>query len=217
MDADRGSMLRAAGHTIVLSFAGHGLVDASGRLRLALASTSLQSLGATALAFDEVAGLLKRSKARVVVLLDVCHSGLSDQVRVAANDHVVGQLVTDSGASMVVLSASKGRQFSLENPSVNGGLFSVAIADALSKDRAKHDIDGDGALSLEELYLAVKAYVVRASGGQQTPWLSRNLVFGRFATFSDGKAARGAHAQGRHIVSYLPDCSHPDDPGEPRT
>ena len=84
---------------------------------------------------------------------------------------------------MIVLSASKGRQESLETPEERGGLFSVAFDRLLTQDRAATDLDGNGAISISELYRGLKLRVVRQSKGAQTPWLSRNLMFGDFDLF----------------------------------
>jgi uncharacterized caspase-like protein len=155
--------------TIVVSFAGHGLRD-DDALRLVLSSTSLDDLAGTSLACADVAAGLKRSRARIVVLLDVCHAGVSD--RLATNDDAVSQLVTASGASMIILSASKGCQLSEEDAGSGGGRFSVTIDNILTKRRSAFDLDGNGAISVAELYRSLKAQVVRDSQGRQTPWLS---------------------------------------------
>ena len=177
-----GAMVESAGSedTIVVSFAGHGLRD-DDALRLVLSSTSLNDLGGTSLAFADVAVQLRRARARVLVLLDVCHAGVSD--RLATNDDAVSQLVTASGASMIVLSASKGRQLSEEDERSGGGRFSVAIDTVLTKRRAAFDLDRNGAISVAELYRGLKSEVVRETAGRQTPWLSRNLMVGDFDIF----------------------------------
>ena len=88
-----------------------------------------------------------------------------------------------SGASMVVLSASKGRQFSEENGTAAGGLFTSAFDRIITSERKAFDVDGNGAISISELYRGLKATVVRESRGRQTPWLSRNLIVGDFDLF----------------------------------
>jgi hypothetical protein len=140
-------------------------------------------LESTTLSFDAVAQRLLRSKARVIVLLDVCHAGLADRKLAATNDDAVNRLITRSGASLVVLSASKGRQSSEENDDAAGGLFSSAFAKVLTIDRKRFDVDGNGAISISELYRGLKLSVARDSQGRQTPWLSRNLVVGDFDLF----------------------------------
>jgi hypothetical protein len=169
--------------TVAMFFAGHGLIDGNGGLQLALSSVQLERIAETGLSFEIVAARLRRSKARVIMLLDMCHAGLADRASVATNDAVVDRLVTNSGASMVVLSASKGRQFSEEALEQAGGRFSVAIASILATDRAGHDADGNGAISIGELFKGVKSQVAGGSAGRQTPWLSRNLILGDFDVF----------------------------------
>jgi tetratricopeptide (TPR) repeat protein len=177
-----GALVESAGSedTIVVSFAGHGLRDEDA-LRLVLSSTSLDDLAGTSLAFADVAIHLKSARARVIVLLDVCHAGVSD--RLATNDDAVSQLVTASGASMIILSASKGRQLSEEDTIAGGGRFSVTIDNILSKRRSAFDLDANGAISVAELYRGLKSEVVRDTAGRQTPWLSRNLMVGDFDIF----------------------------------
>jgi hypothetical protein len=177
-----GAMVETGGSedTIVVSFAGHGLRDEDA-LRVVLSSTSLDDIAGTSLAFADVAAQLKRARARVLVLLDVCHAGVSD--RLATNDDAVSQLVTASGASMIILSASKGRQLSEEDERSGGGRFSVAIDTVLTKRRTAFDLDSNGAISVAELYWGLKSEVVRETAGRQTPWLSRNLMVGDFDVF----------------------------------
>lgn len=171
------------GDTLLLSFAGHGLIGGDGRLRLALSSTDGSDVDGTSLAFDAVAQRIKAAKARVIVLLDACHAGVTGQAEAATNEDAVDQLVTQGGAGIVILSASKGRQFSEELATLGGGRFSVAIDDTLSAGRAAADSDGNGAVSLLELYRAVKGSVARGSAGRQIPWIARNQIYGDFDVF----------------------------------
>lgn len=191
--AQLGAMVESAGgeDTIVVSFAGHGLRD-DDALRLVLSSTSLDDLAGTSLAFADVAARLKSARARVIVLLDVCHAGVSD--RLASNDDAVSQLVTASGASMIILSASKGRQLSEEDERGGGGRFSVAIDTVLTKRRTAFDLDNNGAISVAELYRGLKSEVVRETAGRQTPSTSWSVT----STFSrPSRVTRTAWLQGR--------------------
>jgi hypothetical protein len=169
--------------TILLSFAGHGLVDRDGRLRLALSTTEAGRIEETSLDFEEIAARLRSARARVLILLDVCHAGAAGRTEVASNDDAVRQLSTDTGAGIVILSASKGRQFSEEAADIGGGRFSVAFGRVVGGDRASFDADGNGRISLRELYGGVKSIVARQTGGRQVPWLARNQIFGDFDIF----------------------------------
>jgi len=159
-------------------------VNVDGNLLIAL-STSLPgiALEPTSLPFELVAERLRASKARVVVLLDVCHAGLADRAGIATNDDAVARLITNEGASMVVLAASKGNQISQETVTGRGGRFSVAFESILTTSRNTYDTDGNGAISISELFRGLKSKVARESAGQQTPWLSRNRLVGDIDLF----------------------------------
>lgn len=172
--------------TIAVSFAGHGLVDGNGALVFALSATEMDRIGETSLNFNAVSERLRRSRARVIMLLDVCHAGAADRSTIVTNDSAASHFVTNSGASMIIFSASKGRQFS-EETSVKGGdgggRFSVAFSRILSAERRQHDANRNGFLSVRELYKGLKGKVAGESRGRQTPWLSRNLMVGDFDLF----------------------------------
>ena len=59
----------------------------------------------------------------------------------------------------------------------------MTIDKILTSERKSHDLDGNGAISVQELFRGLKAGVIRDSEGRQTPWLSRNLIFGDFDIF----------------------------------
>jgi hypothetical protein len=168
--------------TILFFFSGHGLEGPGGTLALALPETDTANLSNTALRWDDVAAALSSSRARVVVLLDACHSGLSDRMQ-TTNDQAASRLVGHGGTPMVILSASKGRQFSEESGIAGGGHFSLAFARIIGKERAAFDLDKNGTIDLDELYQGVKESVSKSTNGRQTPWLSRNELTGSFPLF----------------------------------
>ena len=118
-----------------------------------------------------------------VVVLDACHAGMAGSDAFATNDDAVSALITRAGAPIVVLAGSKGRQFSQEAAAAGGGVFTAAVAAAISEARATHDRDRSGLIDLSELYTAVKARVLQATNGRQTPWLARNALVGEMALF----------------------------------
>ena len=59
----------------------------------------------------------------------------------------------------------------------------MAIEDAVAAGRARTDSDGNGAVSLLELYRAVKGSVAGGSSGRQIPWIARNQIYGDFDVF----------------------------------
>lgn len=125
-------------------------------------------------------------KARVVLLIDACHSG-SIGARLATNDGAVADLLQGSGRPLLVFAAAKGRQFSYENASIKGGYFTYFLCRILTKDRARYDLNKNGILEISELYLALKEEVSRKvwddERGAQTPWLARRDMIGDFGLF----------------------------------
>ena len=84
-------------------------------------------VAATALAWRDIASLLHQAKARVVVILDACHAGLSGSEGRGTNDDAVAALVAGEHSPMLVLAASKGRQVSYEGPNWDGGAFTYCV------------------------------------------------------------------------------------------
>lgn len=160
--------------TLFLHVAGHGLVDETGAFRLADRGTRLDGPTRTAIGMDDLSAALRRLPGRVFVFLDACHSGAAGT---ASNDAAVDGLLSQGAAAVAVISASKGRQFSLEGPGFGGGAFTAALA-AIFSDRAAADANGDGALDFDEVYRALKRRVVTDTGGRQTPWIARSGLAG---------------------------------------
>ena len=166
--------------TIMLLAAGHGLLDDKGRFFLATTETQLSNLAGTAIASDEIAAALQRTKARVIIFLDACHSGVADGL--GTNEDAAAAFL-DRKSSMVVIAASKGRQYSQESAVIAGGLFTKAIEAALMTNRSRVDTNRNGTIELSELYGAVKRHVVEATAGDQTPWIARNNMIGEIPLF----------------------------------
>jgi uncharacterized caspase-like protein len=169
----------SAEDTIVLFAAGHGLREPTGEFSLATPSTNLKQIRQSALSWKDVVAALDGAKARVVVFLDACHSGATEG---ATNDDAVASLL-HAHSSMVVIAASKGRQYSIEEATLGGGVFTSVLKRLLATDRAKTDVNGNGAIELSELYGALKRQVVAITKGEQTPWIARNQTLGEVPLF----------------------------------
>jgi hypothetical protein len=147
--------------TFILFIASHGLEGADG-FSLALPAT-LPGGSPNLLPFRKIAEHLSEAKGRVFIFLDACHSGS------ATNDKAMEELVS-SNANVVIIAASKGRQFSLEAKQWGGGAFTHAILDAFRS--AKVNVATTG-ITLDRLYGSVKSEVVQLTDSKQTPWLRR--------------------------------------------
>lgn len=171
------------GETLTFFFAGHGITGDDGRYYLATTTTDAGRIAETALPWDAVSAILARSAARVLVFLDACHSGVAGTGMEATNDDAAADMLAAIPSGLVILSASKGRQFSEENPAAGGGVFTNAVADVIARQRPAHDANGNGAIEVSELYAGVKRLVMERTDGRQTPWLVRNQMVGDFALF----------------------------------
>ncbi len=171
------------GETIVFSYAGHGLTAPAGGFYMSTSATDVGDIAGTSVAWSEVAAILAKAKARVLVFLDACHSGTAGTDYFASNDDAAAGVLARIPSGLVVFSASKGRQLSLEISGAGGGVFTNAVADVIARKRQTFDTNRNGAIEISELYAGVKLKVVGQTGGRQTPWLSRNEMVGDFALF----------------------------------
>jgi hypothetical protein len=130
--------------TLVFSFAGHGVKGDDERYYLAPFGYRSDDPRGSGLSWTQVSSILGRAKARVVVIPDACHSGLSGAEGLGTNDDAVACLLTGTRAPMLVLAASKGRQFSYEDPKWGGGAFTHALVEVLKNNWQSADLNGNG-------------------------------------------------------------------------
>jgi hypothetical protein len=191
-DAGRDAVLKALreliaaaapGDTVMLFFAGHGVRGNDGSYFLATPDTRIADISGTALPWAEVADILSKSRTRIAVFLDTCHSGAADTRLFSTNDAAATSLLERIPSGIVVFSASKGREFSEESPTVGGGVFTTALVKVIAGDRARFDTNKNGAIEISELYRGVKGQVTTGTKGRQTPWIARNQMVGDFVLF----------------------------------
>jgi uncharacterized caspase-like protein len=171
-----------AGETVVLFFAGHGVTSAEGYF-LATPDTRIGDIPGSALAWEEIAALLREKQARIAVFLDTCHSGAAGTGAFSTNDGAAASLLERIPSGIVVFSASKGRELSEEVAALGGGVFTSALVEVIAANRGRFDANGNGAIEISELYRGVKAAVKANTEGRQTPWIARNQMVGDFALF----------------------------------
>ncbi|MFD4553555.1 caspase family protein [Streptomyces sp. NPDC058469] len=147
----------------LLYFTGHGLKDDDGRLYLAMTNTRRDSLLFTSLPAEQIdqamSGCTSRQK---VLILDCCYSGAFPAGRLAKADTDVHALERFQGRGRTVLTASDATQYSFEGNQPHGtaaqSVFTRYLVEGLRDGSA--DLDGDGDITLDELYSYVHDRVV---------------------------------------------------------
>ncbi|MEU7791159.1 MULTISPECIES: caspase family protein [unclassified Amycolatopsis] len=147
----------------LLYFTGHGVKDDDGSLYLAMANTRRDSLMFTALAAELIdramAGCASRQK---VLILDCCYSGAFPAGKLTKAGTDVHTLERFQGRGRAVLTASDATQYSFEGDAVVGSaarsVFTRHLVAGLRDGSA--DLDGDGDVTVDELYSYVHERVV---------------------------------------------------------
>ena len=176
--------------TVLIFFAGHGApeVDPRGVEPDGLAKYLVpidadpDDLYSSALPLDELQTIFGRIEAeRVIAFLDACYSGAaggrtfaSKKTRsVGVDDLFLDRLTRSKGRA--IMSAARPSEVSLELPELRHGLFTYYLLQGL---KGAGDLNGDGIVSLHELYEYVEHQVVgksRAVGGNQHPVMNGQL------------------------------------------
>jgi hypothetical protein len=157
---------------LLLYFSCHGVKDVTGRLYFAARSTNLSRLGSTALSSAWINEQLERSRSkRLVVLLDCCYSGAFAKGLAPRSGPSV--VIDDSlgGRGRAIIAASDAMEYAWEDDELSldegqPSLFTRALVAGLETGDA--DRDGDGVVSVEELYDYVYDKV-RQLTSHQTP------------------------------------------------
>ena len=140
---------------LMLYFSGHGVLDAQGRLFLAVRDTQHELLNATAIAAAFITDDMDscRSK-RQVLVLDCCHSGAFARGAKGELNAVTRATFEGNGYGRVVLTASDSTQFALEGDQVDQeialSLFTNYLLQGLTSGEA--DRNDDGWVSVDEWY-----------------------------------------------------------------
>ncbi|MFC0432773.1 caspase family protein [Kutzneria buriramensis] len=159
---------------LLLHLSCHGLKSESGDLYFTARDTRPQRLASTAISADFVQHCLRMSRSRsIVVLLDCCYGGaFAKGVRVRAAGDIPVMDSFPVGRGRAVITASSAMEYAFEGDeladdnSPTPSVFTSALVEGLRTGEA--DLDGDGLISLDELY----DYVfdrVRERNPAQTP------------------------------------------------
>lgn len=154
------------GSRVVFYFSGHGAPGADGTTYLVPFDGDPRYLDQTGLPLARVEAALAASKAKeVLVFVDACFSGAGGRSVLPPGARPLMQVREPSPASMeslanvAVFSAAGASEISGPTADGTSGLFTSHLLAALRNGQA--DVDGDGAVSLEELGAWVTPRVAR--------------------------------------------------------
>jgi uncharacterized caspase-like protein len=168
------------GDMVIVYLAGHGATewdtaspDGDGLEKYILPhEADPKDLYASAMPMGEVARIFSRISAeRLVFISDTCYSGASGGRTVP----VLGMRANVSGAfwdrlsqgtGRVIITASDANEVSVEKDDLKHGVFTYYLLEAL---QGKGDLDGNGVITVDEVYRYVSIRVPQATGQEQHP------------------------------------------------
>jgi hypothetical protein len=149
---------------LLIYYSGHGQCDEAGRLHLAALNTRLDTLGSTSVPIDQIKSYLDLAKTnKIIIILDCCYSGAVGRAFMKGGIDQELQQVS-RGQGIYIVTASSAIQVAQEKEGDRYSLLTKHLLDGLSEKEA--DVDGDGFISMDELYTYVERNV-RLEGAQQ--------------------------------------------------
>jgi DnaJ-domain-containing protein 1 len=148
----------------LLYYSGHGKPNKSNILHLTTFDTVVAELATSAISMNRIYEILSEAKCRkIVIILDCCYSGAAGQGFKGAVDDQLQQLNNARGTYLVT--ASTELQVAHESAAEGLSLFTKHLIAGLETGEA--DKDGDGWVSMNELYDYVQSRVVAENPAQQ--------------------------------------------------
>lgn len=148
----------------LLYYSGHGKPNKSNILHLTTFDTVVAELATSAISMNRIYEILSEAKCRkIVIILDCCYSGAAGQGFKGAVDDQLQQLNNARGTYLVT--ASTELQVAHESAAEGLSLFTKHLIAGLETGEA--DKDGDGWVSMNELYDYVYSKVTEENANQQ--------------------------------------------------
>ena len=154
---------------LLLYFSGHGIRDDQGQLYLATRDTERNLLAATSVEASFVTSQMDRSASRrQVLILDCCHSGAFGAKNALGASIGTAAAFEGIGFGRVVLTATDATQYAWEGDQVVGAaepsLFTNFLVLGIQSGAA--DLNGDGEVTIDELYEYTYEEVVNSTSKQ---------------------------------------------------
>jgi len=151
---------------LIFYFSGHGVTDSRSDFYLTGLTTRKDALPPTAVSSNYVHDLMNKSRSkRQVIILDCCHSGAFPKGMAAKGLDAVNVLPKLGGEGRAILTASDSSQYAFEQEGFELSLYTHFLVEGL---RGAADRDGDGEVSIDELYEYVRDQV-RVANDSMSP------------------------------------------------
>jgi len=152
---------------VIIFVAGHGINDDKGNYYYMAYDSDVEKLRRSALRWIEIKDTLSDLPSKVILMVDTCHSGnIMGQERRRDLTGAIKSII-NSGTGSVIMTASTGRGYSIENKSWGHGAFTKAMIEGLGK--AKADYNNNNTISIKEIDLYVTDRVKELTKGKQKP------------------------------------------------
>jgi len=155
--------------TLLVYYAGHGLLGRNGNLYLAAQDTRKKHVATTAISVNGLLDLMQESNCKKrILVLDCCHSGAAGsgvELR-GAVDSTLGAASKSHGT--YILTASTGLQTAAEREEDGHGLFTKYLIEGLETGNAARP--GSVSITADDLYNYVHARVVGSGSQEPLRW-----------------------------------------------
>lgn len=169
--------------TLLLYYSGHGYRDDYNDLFFLTKDTESGLFSSTGIDANFVRNQIDKSNSqRKLIILDCCYSGAFTPGSKSVNTKVdTREPFEGNGYGRIVLSASSSTEYAWEGSKLVGDTklsrFTQFLVDGLKTGTA--DTDGDGEISVDELYQYIFKCVITGEGIKQTPQIAEQKVEGR--------------------------------------
>lgn len=166
--------------TVIIFYAGHGAVetdpsnpDGDGMEKYLLpVDADMVDLFTSAISMNEVKTIFQRIQARrLIFIADTCYSGaaggrslLTTKYRASLSENFLERIAKSEGR--VIITSCSANEISKEDDTLQHGVFSYHLIAGL---KGKADSDGDGFITVNELFDYLSKVVPEASGQDQHP------------------------------------------------
>jgi len=158
---------------VVVYFSCHGKLNKAGKLHLATVDTNLHLLETTSISLETIKSCIDVSPCRkTILILDSCYSGAAGDTFLIKGDK--GDVVNEQlnslsqGRGLYILTASTAVEVAKEDEAGEYSVFTRHFIEGLEGTEA--DRDGDGIISIDELYEYVHDKVTREAHHEPMKW-----------------------------------------------